>query len=179
MDPKQQHTYVLYTLKEGVFYVGIGDDRRLKETVKPRKTHYSFSYSTKRQEIERRQADGQEILLEVVFSSEQRSEVEQCERGLIACYGPLLSNFIYTDTTRASSWLPIGMKHQKFPIEDCSECMRLARKKFDATREWTRAKGILSTYPPSAAPAGIEETYRLAQVEYYHHVQTHPQIVPK
>lgn len=174
-----QHTYVLYTLKEGVFYVGIGDDKRLKETVKPRKTRYTFSYSTKRQEIERRQADGQEILLEVVFSSEQRQDVEQCERGLIACYGPLLSNFIYKDTERASSWLPIGMKHQKFPLPDCPECMRLARKKFDATRAWTQARGIFPTYPPSAAPAGIEEAYRLAQWEYYQHIQIHPHIIPK
>jgi len=174
-----QHTYLLYTLKEGVFYVGIGDDRRLKETVKPRKTHYTFSYSTKRQEIERRQADGQEILLEVVFSSKQRQDVEQCERGLIACYGPALANFIYKDTERASSWLPIGMKRQKFPIPGCPECTRLSQARYDATRAWTQARGILPTYPPIPAPVEIEEAYRLAQVEYYHHIHTHPQIVPK
>lgn len=174
-----QHTYVLYTLKEGVFYVGIGDNRRLKETVKPRKTRYTFSYSTKRQEIERRQADGQEILLEVVFSSEQRQDVEQCERGLIACYGPALTNFIYTHTEQASSWLPIGMKRQKFPLPDCPECTRLWQARYDATRAMTQAKGIFPAYPPMKAPVEIEETYRLAMEEYSHHIHTHPQIIPK
>lgn len=172
-----QHTYVLYTVKEGVFYVGIGDEKRLKRTRIIPRTRANRGPSEKYKEIERRQADGQEILLEVAFSSEHRTEVEQCERGLIACYGTALTNFIYRDTERASSWLPIGMKHQKFPLPDCPECMRLAQECFNAQRRipfYAYDYGRVTT--PEERQA--REDLGSKQIAYYHHKQTHPQIIP-
>lgn len=172
---KLNHTYLLYTRKEGVFYVGIGNDRRLKETMKPRKTHYDRTLSTKYQEIARREADGQEILLEVVFSSERRADVEQCERWLIACYGPALTNYIYKDTDNAPGWLPIGMKHQKFPLPDCPDCQRLWQEQAEAGRKVF--KYYFWGQPGQFTPE--QKDYQVKAEAYYQHTHTHPQIIPK
>lgn len=177
------HTYVIYTMEEGVFYVGIGDDARLRGTIaQPKRERYSIyaepgGTSPKFLEMERRLNAGQAIIVEPVFSSINRAEVEQCERDLIACYGEALTNVTYKDRKNERAWLPPGMAWQQFPLRNCSECLHLYQMKMQAQHRW-EAQRFKEEIDQGAFITSRDIFWERAG-EYYRHTQSHAQVVPR
>jgi hypothetical protein len=168
------HTYVIYTMEEGVFYVGIGDDERLRNTLtipsrrKEPTPDCPAGMPLKFVEIERRQNVGQALIVEPVFSSPDRAEVEQCERDLIWCYGACLTNVTYNGRRNARNWLPPGMTWQKFPLRDCPQCLQLYKIKMQAEHRFD-SDGSLQSRDEFFARSG----------EYYRHTKRHAQVLPR
>lgn len=177
------HTYVIYTMEEGVFYVGIGDDARLRNTLtipsrrKDPTPDCPAGMARKFVEIERRQNAGQALIVEPVFSSTNRAHVEQWERELIRCYGPVLTNVTYKDRTHARGWLPPGMVWQQFPLKNCAECLHLYQIKLQAQRGWDVQR--FKEHPNQAALIASQNIFWERAGDYYRHTRCHAQVVPR
>lgn len=177
------HTYVIYTIEEGVFYVGIGDDARLRTTLtipsrrKEPTPDCPAGMSRKFVEIERRQNAGQALIVEPVFSSTNRAEAEQCERDFIRCYGSILTNVTYKDRTYADGWLPPGMVWQQFPLKNCPECLRLYQMKLQAQHSWDAQR--FKKHLNRATLIASQQIFWDRAGDYYRHTRCHAQVVPR
>jgi hypothetical protein len=104
------YVYLLTTPTEGVFYVGMGKKKRLKDT----KYYDKHSWAPeKKLVLDRIKQRGEKISVEEVFSSEDRYEAAKVEYFLIKQYRSCICNI--QGRTRKYIW-PKNSTHKQYSM---------------------------------------------------------------